>query len=240
MIGATVVATSFLSGIFGMAGGMILLGVLLVFLEVAPAMVLFGTTQAVANGWRAVLWWRHARWDLIGRYVIGSVLAFVVLRSIAFLPDKALVYLVIGTLPFLVYALPARLAPDITRPWIAQVAGALMMLIQLLGGVAGHLLDQFFQASPLDRRTVVATKAVGQAFAHLFRIAYFGSFAVTLEASVPWWAYLAAAALAVLGTTLAARVLARMTDIGFRLWSRRIVVTVSSVFLVRGLWLAVA
>jgi uncharacterized membrane protein YfcA len=36
VLAVTVIATSFLSGIFGMAGGMILLGVLLVFLDVAP------------------------------------------------------------------------------------------------------------------------------------------------------------------------------------------------------------
>lgn len=240
MIGATVVVTSFLSGIFGMAGGMILLGVLLLFLDVAQAMVLFGAIQAVANGWRAVLWRRHARWDIIWRYVIGSTLAFAVLRTIAFIPDKAVVYLAIGTLPFIVYALPTRFAPDITRRFMPQVCGIIIMFVQLLGGAAGHLLDQFFQASRLDRRTVVATKAVTQTIVHFFRIAYFGSFATAFDVFIPWWVYAVAMALAVLGTTLAAKVLERMTDIGFRLWSKRIVVTIGIVYIVRGLWLALA
>ena len=38
---------------------MILLGVLLVFMDVAPAMVLFGIIQMASNGWRATLWWRY-------------------------------------------------------------------------------------------------------------------------------------------------------------------------------------
>jgi uncharacterized membrane protein YfcA len=53
---ATMVATAFLSGIFGMAGGMILMGVLLALLSVPEAMALHGLTQMVANGWRGLLW----------------------------------------------------------------------------------------------------------------------------------------------------------------------------------------
>src|SRR4029453_13451951 len=56
VVAIVVLVTSFLSGIFGMAGGLILLGVLLIILDVASAMILFGTTQLGANGWRAFLW----------------------------------------------------------------------------------------------------------------------------------------------------------------------------------------
>ena len=37
---------------------------------------------------------------------------------------------------------------------------------------------------------------------------------------------------------VAARVLERMADIGFRLWSKRVVLAVSAVYILRGLWLA--
>ena len=39
------VGTSFLSGVFGMAGGMILVGILLVMIPVPEAMMLHGVTQ---------------------------------------------------------------------------------------------------------------------------------------------------------------------------------------------------
>jgi uncharacterized membrane protein YfcA len=48
-------ATSFLSGIFGMIGGLVLMGVLLLFLPVPVAMTLHAITQMTANGWRAVV-----------------------------------------------------------------------------------------------------------------------------------------------------------------------------------------
>ena len=72
VVGVTVLVTSFVSGIFGMAGGMMLLGVLLVFMDVAPAMVLFGVVQMASNGWRAALWWRHVNWSIVWRFLVGS------------------------------------------------------------------------------------------------------------------------------------------------------------------------
>lgn len=237
LIAATVVATSFISGIFGMAGGLILLGVLLVFLDVAPAMVLFGTIQAASNGWRAWLWRAHVRWPIIWRYVLGSFAMFLVLRFVSFIPDKATVYLALGIIPFLADLLPKRLTPDIERPGAPYVCGAFIMLLQLIGGAAGHILDLFFQKSTLDRKSIVATKAVTQVVGHVLRVAYFGSFAAAFDASIPWWIYVVTIGLAMLGTTLAAGFLERMSEADFRLWSRRVVISISVVYLARGLWL---
>ena len=45
--------TAFLSGIFGMAGGLLLMGILAFLLPVSAAFVTHGILQLVANGWRA-------------------------------------------------------------------------------------------------------------------------------------------------------------------------------------------
>jgi uncharacterized membrane protein YfcA len=118
--------------------------------------------------------------------------------------------------------------------------GAIIMALQLMAGAAGSVLDIFFQKSPLDRKQIVATKAITQVIAHVCRIAYFGSFAIPGDDFLPWWTYAGAIALALLGTTLAARVLHRMTDASFRRWSRWLILTVSVTYLVRGLWLLIA
>ena len=69
------VGTSLLSGIFGMAGGMILIGVLLAIMPVPEAMMLHGVTQMASNGWRGLLWWRYVRWRAVGSYVFGCAVA---------------------------------------------------------------------------------------------------------------------------------------------------------------------
>src|SRR5258708_700417 len=55
-LGLLMVATAFLSGLFGMAGGLILIGVLLTILPLPSAMVLHAITQMASNGWRALPW----------------------------------------------------------------------------------------------------------------------------------------------------------------------------------------
>jgi len=239
-IGGSILVTSFISGVFGMAGGLILLGILLVFLDVAPAMVLFGIIQLGANGWRAILWRRLVEWSIVGRYLIGAAVAFVIMRLISFVPEKALVYLVLGVIVFVADLLPKSLTPDITRRWAPPIAGLIIMTLQLIAGAAGHILDLFFQKSLLDRRAVVATKAVCQTFGHLARVAYFGTFAAAWDVPLPAWQYVIAVALAIVGTSIAAKVLLMMTNEGFRRWSRWIVVGISVVYLIRGVWLLIS
>lgn len=239
-LAVAVVLTSFLSGVFGMAGGLILLGLLLVILDVASAMILFGITQLGANGWRAFLWRDHVAWAIVWRYVAGSLLMFALMKIVAFLPDKAMVYIGLGLLPIIGVFMPSRWRPDITRRFMPFLCGAFIMALQLMAGAAGTVLDIFFQRSALDRKQIVATKAITQVIAHVCRIAYFGTFAIPDDDLLPWWIYVGAVALALAGTSLAATVLHRMTDETFRRWSRRVILTVSVVYLGRGLWLLLA
>ena len=58
LLAVSALVTSFISGILGMAGGMILMGILLAMMPLPQAMMLHGITQLSANGWRAWLW-RH-------------------------------------------------------------------------------------------------------------------------------------------------------------------------------------
>jgi uncharacterized membrane protein YfcA len=236
-VGFSIVVTSFISGVFGMAGGLILLGILLIFLDVAPAMVLFAIVQLGSNGWRSFLWRKLVVWSIVWRYLIGSTVAFLIMRLVSFVPDKALVYLTLGTIVFAADLLPRALTPDISRPGAPYICGLFIMTLQLIAGAAGHVLDLFFQKSGLDRRAVVATKAVCQTAGHMFRIAYFGSLATAWDTPLPAWQYVAAIGLSLAGTSLAALVLMRMSNESFRWWSRQIVVGISIVYLARGAWL---
>ena len=237
LLAATVIATSFISGVFGMAGGLVLLGVLLMVLDVGPAMILFGATQAAANGWRAALWLRHVQWRLVWPFLIGSTAVFFAMRLVAIYPDKAWVYIGLGLSPFVADVMPRQLTPDITRPGAPYVCGAIVMLMTLLAGVAGPILDVFYQKSALDRREVVATKAVTQTTGHLYRIIYFGSFSAGLGDEIGAHIFVGAIVFAIVGTTIAARVLQGMSNAAFRQWSRLVIMAVSLVYLVRGLWL---
>lgn len=232
LIGVTIVVSSFISGVFGMAGGMVLLGVLLVYFDVATAMVLFSIIQLGTNGWRALHWRQFVLWRIFGWYVVGAVLAFAVMRSIAYVPDKAIVYLLLGLMPFAVEVLPEPMRPNIEWRGIAFITGIFTTVIQFLAGVGGLFLDIFFQKSRLDRKTTNATKAVTQTFSHLVRGVYFGTLAGTGELSAAMWA--PAIVLAIFGAMLAPFVVERMSDTGFRQWTRAIIFAIAAVYLIRG------
>jgi uncharacterized membrane protein YfcA len=91
LIGATVVFSSFVSAVFGMAGGMVLLGLLLIYFDVATGMILFSVIQLATNGWRTLHWRQYVRWRIFWWYAAGAMVAFVAMRAIAFVPNKATV-----------------------------------------------------------------------------------------------------------------------------------------------------
>ena len=231
LLGATIVFTSFLSGVFGMAGGMILLGVLLNYFDVATAMILFSIIQLFANGWRALQWRSYVLWPIFGWYVLGAAISFAGMWTIAFVPDKAMVFLMLGLMPFAIEALPAAARPNIEWRGVPFLTGVVTTVIQILSGVGGMFLDIFFQKSMLDRKTTNATKAVTQSFSHIVRALYFGS--LSGIGDVPLWATGPAILLAIGGTSLAPFVVERMTDHGFRQWTRVVIFAISVVYLVR-------
>ncbi len=235
VIGVTIVFSSFVSGVFGMAGGMVLLGVLLNYFDVATGMILFSIIQLFANGWRALQWRHYVRWPIFGWYVVGAVISFTFMWTIAFVPDKTMVYLALGLMPFVVEVLPASMRPNIEWRGVPLFTGVVTTIIQILAGVGGLFLDIFFQKSTLDRKTTSATKAVAQSFSHIVRAVYFGS--LSGIGDVPVWATGPAILLAIAGTSLAPFVVERMTDHGFRQWTRAIIFAISAVYLVRAGWL---
>jgi uncharacterized membrane protein YfcA len=235
IIGVTIIFSSFLSGVFGMAGGMVLLGVLLNYFDVAVGMILFSIIQFFANGLRVLQWRHYVLWPIFGWYFVGAVISFAVMWTIAFVPDKAMVYLALGLMPFVVEALPQSLRPNIEWRGVPFFTGLITTVVQILSGVGGLFLDIFFQKSMLDRKTTNATKAVAQTFSHVVRAVYFGT--LTGIHDLPPSVTVPAVALAIGGTSLAPIVIERMTDHGFRQWTRAIIFAISAVYLVRGGWL---
>ncbi len=235
LIGATIIFSSFVSAVFGMAGGMVLLGVLLVYFDVATGMVLFSLIQLATNGWRALTWRQYVIWPIFYHYIAGAIIAFAAMRFIAFVPNKMTVYLALGLMPFMVEVLPAAWRPNIEWRGVPFITGVLTTIIQFLAGVGGLFLDIFFQKSKLDRKTTNATKAVTQTFSHVLRAIYFGSLAGYGELNFSIWA--PAMVLAIGGAALAPYVIERMTDHSFRQWTRAIIFAIAIVYLIRAGWL---
>ena len=222
--------TALLSGVFGMAGGMLLMGVYTAVLPVPTAMVMHGGTQLVSNVSRAVLLIRHVYWAGFRFYVLGAVVAFAALYSVQLVPHPLLVFLGLGLAPFVAPLMPASLS-DFERPRTAAITGFLVVAVQLIAGAAGPLLDVAFLNTRLTRQQVVATKAVTQIFSHGLKLAYF---IPALERGLISPSLLMAVLVAtVCGTRLGTYALTRMSDAAFRRYSRWIVYTIGAAYLCR-------
>jgi len=239
-LGAAVLATSLLAGIFGVAGGMILMGVLLVYMPVPQAMILHGVAQLASNLWRAVIWRRYIDALIVLRYLLGLLVALTVFASVAFVPDRATVLIVLGLVPMLAMVVPDRWAPKVTGRFGAEFAGFSSAGIQLLSGVSGPLLDLFFARTLLDRRCVVATKAACQTFTHLAKLVYFGGLAGLSSVEIDTGLIAMAIVLAVLGTSLGRFVLERLSDVQFRRYTRLLIFAVGVACLSQGINMAIA
>ena len=229
---ALMLVTSFLSGIFGMAGGMILMGALLPLLPLPAAMVLHAISQMTSNGWRAALWVRYVEWRIFARYVAGprSGRSGCDRAGSGGRADRAGHHAVHRRIP-------DWLAPRADRPAGAEIAGFVSTALQLISGVSGPVLDVFFVRTLMDRRSVVATKASCQVVTHLTKLFYFGSLLGDGGDTLSWPIIVIAIVTAIIGTSASRVVLERMTDVQFRKWTKLLVMGVGTVYIVQGLLL---
>jgi len=234
----SVFLTSMLSGIFGMAGGLVLLGILLLILPVGTAIAVQGAIQLIANGSRAYFSRAYIDWRVLLIMTGGLVTAALALFILRYTPDLATVCITIGLLPILLWIPQGWLALDASKPHHAFVCGLLGGGINLAVGVAGPTIDMFFIRTPMDRRTIIATKAAAQVVNHAAKIAFYWGATATL-APFEWAAIALAAPFAVLGTSAGHWVLQRLTDANFKRWTRLIVSAIGIYYLARGISLLI-
>lgn len=227
--------TSALSGAFGMAGGLLLMGIYASVLPIPEAMALHGATQLVANGGRAVSLAGHVDRRVLGGYAVGAALAAAVAWPLGIVPPEWLVFLALGAVPFAARALPGGAWRDVGRPPTAVACGFTVVGVQLLAGVAGPLLDVFFVDSGLDRRRVVATKAVTQALSHALKLAFFAPL-VTDPAALRPGLWVAVGVAALVGTAFGRMLLEGLTEAAFRGAARALVYGIGAVYLSKGVW----
>ena len=237
----SVLATAVLSGILGMAGGMVLMAVLVSTLSVAGAMLLHGVVQATSNGSRAFFLREHLRWHLLPVYLIGAFAALGLFSAFLFVPDPGVVLILVGG-----FAWAARLSKrlkglDITHAPINLSCGFSVTTAQLIAGASGPLLDVFYLNSPLSRQEIVANKALTQTLGHLIKIFYYGVVLAvvvpnTAALSLPIWVYAAAIAAAVAGARIGTLILLRWNDASFQKVSQAIILTIATACIAQGVW----
>ena len=226
--------TAALSGVFGMAGGLMLKGAIALVLPVSATFVTHGLLQLVANGWRAILHRRHLAWRIVAIYAAGSLAAGLIMASVAVEPTKATLFLLMGIVPAILWVPQRWVRLDAGRTPDALLCGLSVTGLNLTAGVAGPLLDVFFVRTALTRHEIVATKAATQVFSHLAKIVVYGAPLIALggKGLPPWWVFAFAVPLSMAGTAVGGLILERLSDVHFKAMSRLIVTATGLVYLV--------
>ena len=230
-LAAIMICIAFLFGIFGMAGGLILIGILLAFLPLPEAMALHAIAQMASNGWRGLLWIKYVRWLAAAYFLSGTAAAFLFWTLVHFVPAKAIAFILLGLSPLLVRFISAGIRPNPEQLGYGLAYGSSCMM--LLTGITGPLIDQYFLSGRYGRREIVATKAVCQVIGHGAKFIYFGEF-IERTSSVKMPMIILAIGASIMGTSLARPLLERLSDLQFRQWSAAIITVIAIAYLAQG------
>lgn len=227
--------TSVISGIFGMAGGLILMGIFTWMLPAASALALHGIIQFASNLWRLLLHRAHVEWRVLLTFGLGSALAMGLFALITWVPTKAFVFLVLGLLPILVWVPERWLSLDALNPWHSVIGGFGSTILSLLSGVSGPLTDLLFVRTAMGRHRIVATKAAMQAIGHASKILVYGTVLLSAasRAVVPMTMVTVAVLASMVGIVIGGRILDRMSDSHFKAARRWIVTSMGVIFLIQ-------
>jgi uncharacterized membrane protein YfcA len=232
-IGAAVFGTAVLSGLLGMAGGVALLAVLLLYLPPLAAIPLHGVIQLVSNGSRVVVQRRHARFDWLVWYALPLIPAGLIGLSIAKALPEAALEAGIGATVLAATWLPRRGGTtQAPRPRLRMLSlGAGAGFLSMVIGAVGVLVDPFFLGLGLKRQALIGTKAACQTLGHLTKIGIFGAAGFAFAPHAPL--LVVGSVCAVAGTWVGSRVLDRISEAAF-LWLYRTVLTVLALRLLWG------
>lgn len=231
-----VLATSTLSGVFGMVGGMALLWILLLILPVTTAIATQGILQLTANLSRAYFSRQWIDWRIIRFSTIGMVVAVSLLSATDYTPDVAIVSITVGLLPIFCYIPRHWLSLNAERPFHALLCGFLGGGLNVGVGVAGPIVDIFFTRTTMDRRKIIGTKATMQVFSHVAKIIFYSSTLFDLSHGQVTAIGLAMP-FSIFGSILGHRILSRMTNDGFRRGTVFLITGVGLFFLGQGIWM---
>jgi uncharacterized membrane protein YfcA len=231
---AVAVLTATLSAIIGMAGGITLLSVMLLFFEPLVAIPLHGVIQLVSNSSRSIAQRSHIDWGILWRFSAMLLpMGFLGLALAESLPPtvaRALIgaFVLLATWRpkwLLIGAHPER--SDVHRRFFTL--GGIVGVLNFTVGAAGPLIAPFFLQIGLTRQALIGTKAACQTAGHLTKIAVFGLAGFAFADYAIELALLSLCVIA--GTWIGSRLLESVTEAWFT-WLYKTVLTLIAIRLV--------
>ncbi len=213
-----------------MAGGIVLLSIMLLFFDPVAAIALHGVVQLVSNGTRTIIQREHIAWSLAWRYSILLLPMGLLGVQVAFALPPAIGKALIGIVVLIATWRPGwlRLPTEVqeTEPRRRFIAlGGVVGFIGPIIGATGPLIAPFFLNLGLIRQSLVGTKAACQALGHIAKIVVFGWAGFVFREHLV--TLVGMSAMVVGGTWVGSRILERVNEASFVLLYRGVLTLVA-------------
>lgn len=174
VLGASAVITSIISAVVGMAGGIVLLSIMTLFLPFQVLIPIHGVVQLISNGTRTWFLRKNIHWPLFRWFCVGLPFgAFVSISIIKSLNSNTIPLLLIAALIFYSVFKPKRL-PHLSIPFPAFcLVGFGVGLLGPLVGATGPFIAPFFLRDDFNKEQIIASKSSVQVMGHLIKLPAF-------------------------------------------------------------------
>lgn len=165
-------ATSAIAGLFGFAGGMMLVAALPHFLPAAAIIPVHTAVQVFSNSSRAVFGWQSIHWGFVREHLLGSLigiaLAYTLFANLnlSYLPAIIGIYILLHTWSQTISKLLSRFESF-------YILGGLQTGVALLVGAPGPIPLPLLIKKLADHHKVVCTMAMFMTSGHLLKMGVF-------------------------------------------------------------------
>lgn len=165
-------ATSAITAVTGIGGGMILIAIMPGFIPAAAIVPVHAVVQLFSNASRSIFGWRFLRWEFVLAFIAGSVIGGGIAASIAREINLEYTPLFIAAyILFTVWGPPLKFKRPPPGEFI--VIGALQTGLSMLVGATGPMSQAALIARDLKRDALVVSSALMTTVTHMVKVILF-------------------------------------------------------------------
>lgn len=172
ILGLIAFCTSTLTGIFGLGGGLLLLGIMPIFLPATAVVPVHGVVQLASNASRAYFSWRDIQWSVFKPYIVGGIIGTIGFSLLLKQVSLAYLPLFIGG-----YILLSQWS-NIFNQFVSRIEnytllGFIQVGLSLLSGTIGPVHMVLLNKHYSDKNIIVATSAGLMTIKHALKVLAF-------------------------------------------------------------------
>lgn len=213
--------TSVISGMFGLAGGLIFLAVITTTVETSYIIPLHAAVQLISNCSRLAFFYKHIRWTVIRYFLVGLIPGSFLGILIFALSPLGIIKMLIGFFILLATFMPETKRERSFDLGIFVPVGFVTGVFGIFIGATGPFTASFFIRRDILKENLIATKGTCQAISHLIKIPLFGFVGANI---LPYWkTFIFIGPVIVLGTYMGKKLVGKISEKDFKLAFRVII-----------------